>query len=107
MSNDAEEGFLDRAASSFYIIVTVASTPPFTVITVWQDERKLVAKEVNQNVYSLDTYFWAKTLTVFPVEAFFSLLVCADPPRPAGSCSSLPEGALLVRAQNDCTERSR
>ena len=47
---------------------------------MWQDERKLVAKEVSQNVYSLDTYFWAKTLTVFPVEAFFSLVVRPTPP---------------------------
>ena len=45
------------------------------VITVWQDERKLVRREVHQNVYSLGTFFWSKTCTVFPFEFVFVLLV--------------------------------
>ena len=64
-----------RAAATFFMLVTIAFTPPFTTVTVYQTERKLVLKEVNQNVYSLDTYFWGKTLTLFPVEAGFSLIV--------------------------------
>ena len=57
--------------------VCIAFVPPFTIITVWQDDRKLVRKEVNQNVYSLDVAFWAKTAVTFPIELLFSLLVRA------------------------------
>ena len=75
ISNDLVDGTFDRAASSFFILVTIAFTPPFTVITVWQDERVLVKREVNQNVYGLGVFFWAKTLVLVPVELFFSVLV--------------------------------
>ena len=63
-----------------------ARRPPFTVITVWQDERKLVRREVTQNVYSLDTFFWAKSLTVLPIELAFVLLVRAPAPRARLRC---------------------
>ena len=75
ITDDLENGTFDRAASSFFILVTIAFTPPFTVITVWQDERVLVKREVNQNVYGLGVFFWAKTLVLIPVELFFSVLV--------------------------------
>jgi hypothetical protein len=75
MSDKAGDGLFERAASTFFLLVTIAFTPPFTAITVWRDERKLVRKEVSQNVYSLDTFFWSKTMIMLPVELFFSLLV--------------------------------
>lgn len=82
MSGKAQQGLFERSAAGFFILVTIAFTPPFTVVTVWQDERKLVRKEVTQNVYSLDTFFWSKTMTLLPVELFFSLLV-----RPCNRCT--------------------
>lgn len=75
MSDKADPGVFDRAASSWFLIVAVALTPAFTAITVWQDERKLVRREVTQNVYSLDVFFWAKTLVLIPAELMFALVV--------------------------------
>jgi hypothetical protein len=45
------------------------------VISVWQEERKLVRREVGQDIYSLDAFFWSKTLIVLPVELVFALAV--------------------------------
>lgn len=81
VSSEAERGTFDRAASSFFIIVTIVFTPPFTVITVWQDERTLVRREVDQNIYGLGVFFWSKTLIMMPVEMLFALTVRA-PLRP-------------------------
>jgi hypothetical protein len=89
VSNDAEAGPFDRAASSFFVLVTIAFTPPFTVITVWQQERKLVRREVTQNVYALDTFFWAKTLVLIPIETFFTLLVRIPRREPDVSLSAI------------------
>jgi hypothetical protein len=95
ISNDVTDGTFDRAASSFYILVTIAFTPPFTIITVWQDERTLVRREVNQNVYSLGVFFWAKTLVLLPVEGFFSFLVRTAIALPA--CIACMHACALLR----------
>lgn len=76
VSDNADPGVFDRAASSWFLIVAVGLTPAFTAITVWQDERKLVRREVTQNVYGLSVFFWAKTLVLIPAEIFFALAVC-------------------------------
>lgn len=86
VSSEAERGTFDRAASSFFIIVTIVFTPPFTVITVWQDERTLVRREVDQNIYGLGVFFWSKTLVMVPVEILFALTV-----RPYPQSLSNPE----------------
>ena len=75
VSSDAQNGTFDRAAALFFILATIAFTPPFTIITVWQEERKLVRREVGQNIYSLAAYFWSKSLVVLPIEMLFALLV--------------------------------
>jgi hypothetical protein len=80
VSGQAERGTLERASSSFFYIVCAVFAPPFTAVTTWQDERKLIRKEVNQHVYSLDVVFWAKTLVTFPVEMLFNLVVCPSFP---------------------------
>jgi hypothetical protein len=80
VSGQAEKGTFERASSSFFYLVCAAFTPPFTAATTWQDERKLIRKEVNQHVYSLDVVFWAKTLVTFPVEMLFNLAVCPSFP---------------------------
>jgi hypothetical protein len=76
VSDKAEKGTFERASSSFFYLICAVFTPPFTAVTTWQDERKLIRKEVNQSVYSLDLVFWAKTLVTFPVEMSFNLMVC-------------------------------
>ena len=68
-------GVFDRSAAMFFVVVTAAFTPPFTVITAWQEERKLVKREVGQNIYSLAAFFWARTLVVLPIEMLFALVV--------------------------------
>lgn len=79
ISDEVVDGTFDRAASSFFMLVTIAFTPPFTAITIWQAERVLVKREVNQNVYSMGVFFWAKTLVLIPVETFFAFLVRSNP----------------------------
>ena len=75
VSDDVVTGVFDRAASSWFLIVAVGLTPAFTAITVWQDERKLVRREVTQHVYGLSVFLGAKTLVLIPVEIAFGLVV--------------------------------
>jgi ABC-2 type transporter len=95
VSSDPQKGTFDRGSATFFILVCIAFTPPFTVITVWQQERTLVRREVDQNVYSLGTYFCAKTAVLLPVETTFAILVrarCCCLEDPASSAAAVCRG---------------
>lgn len=82
VSNEAANGEFSRAAATFFLLVTVSFTPPFTSCTLWASERGLVRREEAQNTYSLGAFYAAKTFTLFPVEIMFALLVRSSAPIP-------------------------
>lgn len=75
VTNSAVDGEFSRAAATFFVLVTIAFTPPFTAVTLWAGERGLVRREEMQGTYSLSAFYAAKTLTLVPMEILFSLMV--------------------------------
>lgn len=58
----------------FFLLSILCFTPPFTVITVFENERKLLLRERSTGMYSMSSYFVAKTAVTWPIEIGFCLL---------------------------------
>eukprot|EP01023_Acetabularia_acetabulum_P062510 TRINITY_DN7702_c0_g2_i1.p1 TRINITY_DN7702_c0_g2~~TRINITY_DN7702_c0_g2_i1.p1 ORF type:complete len:430 (+),score=68.78 TRINITY_DN7702_c0_g2_i1:116-1405(+) len=53
ISDSFSKGVNDRFASLFFLLITIAFTPPFTACSTWEKERKLLARELSTNSYRI------------------------------------------------------
>jgi ABC-type multidrug transport system ATPase subunit/ABC-type multidrug transport system permease subunit len=68
LNNSVETGVSDRAASMWFAMAVLSFTPSYTAATLWDKDRVLVRKEAGQGMYSVHSWFWAKTATTVPME---------------------------------------
>jgi ATP-binding cassette, subfamily G (WHITE), member 2 len=68
LNNSVETGVSDRAASMWFAMAVLSFTPSYTAATLWDKDRILVRKEAGQGMYSVHSWFWAKTATTVPME---------------------------------------
>lgn len=77
LGNGAEDGSFDRISALFLNLTILVFTPPFTTITIYQNERWMFLKERENNAYRISAYYIAKTLVMWPIEIFFCLIFSA------------------------------
>jgi len=59
-------GVQNRNGALFFITMTMAFNAIQNVILIFPDERPVFLREVNNNMYSVSAYFWAKIISEFP-----------------------------------------
>ena len=62
-----KEGVQDRQGAMFFITLTLGFGSVQAVALIFPMERPVFLREVNNNMYSVSAYFWAKILSEFPM----------------------------------------
>lgn len=79
LNNSLETGVPDRAASIWFGMAVLSFTPSFTAATMWDRERVLLRREVNQNLYTPASWFLARTAITVPMQIIQTLLFGESP----------------------------
>lgn len=74
LNNSVETGVQDRLASLWFGMAVLSFTPSFTAATVWDRERILLRREASQSLYSVTSWFAAKSAVVIPMQIAQTLL---------------------------------
>lgn len=59
-------GVQNRNGALFFITMTMSFNAIQNVILIFPDERPVFLREVNNNMYKVGPYFWAKIMSEFP-----------------------------------------
>lgn len=103
----AGDGSYNRIAGTFFLLAMLCFTPALTVITMYETERKLIAREYASGMYSLPAYYLAKTLISWPVEIFLCLMVTCVSYFMIGAFSYLHTKLCAVLCAGYSTDRLR
>ena len=74
LNNSVETGVSDRLASLWFGMAVLSFTPSFSAVTVWDRERVLLRREAGQSLYSLGSWFAARTAVTVPMQIAQTLL---------------------------------
>ncbi|KAH7619174.1 hypothetical protein Ndes2526B_g06126 [Nannochloris sp. 'desiccata'] len=74
LNNSVETGVNDRLASLWFGMAVLSFTPSYTAVTVWDRERVLLRREVGQAMYSVSSWFAARTIVTVPTQIIQTLL---------------------------------
>jgi len=59
-------GIQNRNGALFFITMTMSFNAIQNVVLIFPDERPIFLREVNNNMYRVSAYFWAKIFSEFP-----------------------------------------
>jgi len=65
--SDDRAGIMDRQGALFFMVINTAFTSINNVVLVFPAERENFIREVNNGMYSVSSYFWAKLFTEIPI----------------------------------------
>lgn len=68
------QGVQTRNGALFYMIVSQAFVAVQNIILVFPDERPVFLREVNNNMYDVSSYFFAKVFSEFPMNILCPIL---------------------------------
>lgn len=74
LNNSVETGVPDRLASVWFGMAVLSFTPSYTAVTVWDRDRVLLRREVNQSMYSVTSWFMARTCINAPMQLIQTFL---------------------------------
>jgi ABC-type multidrug transport system permease subunit len=74
LNDSVETGVNDRLASLWFGMAVLSFTPSYTAVTVWDRERVLLRREAGQAMYSVTSWFAARTLVTVPTQIIQTLL---------------------------------
>jgi ATP-binding cassette subfamily G (WHITE) protein 2 len=74
LNNSVETGVSDRMASLWFGMAVLSFTPSYTAVTIWDRERVLLRREVGQAMYSVSSWFAARTIVTVPTQIIQTLL---------------------------------
>jgi len=64
---ETKAGIQDRQGALFFTTLTMGFGAVQGVALIFPQERPVFMREVNNNMYSVSAYFWAKILSEFPL----------------------------------------
>lgn len=74
VSDVLPSGPTDRVASIWFSMAILSFTPSYTAVTVWDRERVLLRRELQQGMYGPLSWYLARTLTVTPFQIVQTML---------------------------------
>jgi hypothetical protein len=66
----------DRLGAIFLAAAITSFTPSYTAVTIWDRERVLLRRETAQNMYSIHSWFAARTMVTWPILTIQTLIFC-------------------------------
>jgi len=77
LNNSVETGVMDRLASIWFGMAVLSFTPSFSAVVAWDKDRLLLRRESGQSMYSILSWYSARTLVNIPLQFLQTLLYCA------------------------------
>lgn len=74
LNNGVSTGVQDRIGSIWFGMAVLSFTPSFTAVTAWDRERILLSRECGQGLYSIASWYFAKTIIMIPLQTVQTLL---------------------------------
>lgn len=74
---ESKAGVQDRQGALFFLTLTMGFGSVQAVALIFPIERPVFLREVNNNMYSVSAYFWAKILSEFPLTIIIPALQLA------------------------------
>lgn len=71
--DDAQEGTFNRLSCIWFAFAVLSFTPSYTAVTNWEKERHLLKRELGQGLYTVSSFYVARTVALVP----FEVLQCA------------------------------
>jgi len=76
LSNSVETGVQDRVASVWFGMAVLSFTPSFSAVVAWDKDRVVLRRESGQAMYSVLSWFTARSIINIPVQCVQALLYC-------------------------------
>lgn len=76
LNNSIETGVSDRLGAIFLAAAITSFTPSYTAVTIWDRERVLLRRETSQAMYSVHSWFAARTIVTWPILTAQTLIFC-------------------------------
>ncbi len=76
LSNSVETGVQDRVASVWFGMAVLSFTPSFSAVVAWDKDRVVLRRESGQAMYSVLSWFTARSIVNIPVQCLQALLYC-------------------------------
>ena len=74
LSNNISTGVQDRLASIWFGMAVLSFTPSYTAVTVWDSDRVLLRRESGQGMYTVASWYIAKSMVSIPLQIIQTLL---------------------------------
>lgn len=76
LNNSVETGVQDRLASIWFGMAVLSFTPSFSAVVAWDKDRLLLRRESGQSMYSILSWYSARTIVNIPLQFLQTLLYC-------------------------------
>jgi len=76
LNNSVETGVSDRVASIWFGMAVLSFTPSFSAVVAWDKDRVVLRRESRQAMYSVMSWFTARSLVNIPLQCIQALLYC-------------------------------
>ena len=76
LNNSVETGVSDRIASVWFGMAVLSFTPSFSAVVAWDKDRVVLRRESGQAMYSVLSWFSARSIVNIPVQCIQALLYC-------------------------------
>ena len=76
LNNSVETGVSDRVASVWFGMAVLSFTPSFSAVVAWDKDRVVLRRESGQAMYSVLSWFTARSAVNIPVQCVQALLYC-------------------------------
>lgn len=76
LNNSVETGVQDRLASIWFGMAVLSFTPSFSAVVAWDKDRLLLRRESGQSMYSVLSWYSARTIVNIPLQFLQTLLYC-------------------------------
>lgn len=76
LNNSVETGVKDRVASVWFGMAVLSFTPSFSAVVAWDKDRVVLRRESGQAMYSVLSWFIARSMINIPVQCIQALLYC-------------------------------
>lgn len=77
LNNSVETGVQDRLASIWFGMAVLSFTPSFSAVVAWDKDRLLLRRESGQSMYSILSWYTARTIVNIPLQFLQTLFYCA------------------------------
>lgn len=76
LNNSVETGVADRVASIWFGMAVLSFTPSFSAVVAWDKDRIVLRRESGQAMYSVLSWFTARSIVNIPLQCLQTLMYC-------------------------------